>query len=159
MEVRQILLRIWNIIVRPSSIWQDIKNELYNAIRKIVIKGMNGEIGDILIEPEVPNPNLGRDESFYDKPRVQMPLLSLEQRKSSFNEIELGFNDSLALEEANRCLQCDLRFEISPIILPPQKWLELNTENIESVPETEGVCSSPTISYHEWSSVEYVTPL
>ena len=68
-----------------------------------------------------------------------MPLLPLEQRQNNFNEIELGFNEKLALEEANRCLRCDLRFEISSVVLPPQKWLDLTTENIQSVPETEGV--------------------
>lgn len=44
----------------------------------------------------------------------------------------------MVLEEANRCLRCDLRFEISPIVLPPQKWLELTGENIQTVPEIEG---------------------
>ena len=37
-----------------------------------------------------------------------------------------------------RCLRCDLRFEISSVILPPQKWLELTEEVIQNVPETEG---------------------
>ncbi|MFX0075744.1 MAG: FAD-dependent oxidoreductase [Candidatus Hermodarchaeota archaeon] len=126
------------VINSPSSVVDAIEMGRRAACSIDKYLGGNGEIEEILIEPEVPNPNLGRDESFYDKTRVQMPLLSLEQRKNSFNEIELGFDDSLALEEANRCLQCDLRFEISPIILPPQKWLELNPENIKSVPETEG---------------------
>ena len=53
--------------------------------------------------------------NFYEKPRTLMPLLSLKERQDSFNEIELGFNENLALEEANRCLGCDLRFEISPM--------------------------------------------
>jgi len=100
--------------------------------------GGNGEIEDIFIEPDIPNPNLGRDEAFYDKQRVQMPLLSSEERQNSFSEIELGFDELLALEEANRCLRCDLRFEISPVTLPPQKWLDLTKENIQNVPETEG---------------------
>ena len=100
--------------------------------------GGNGEINDEFIEPDIPNPQLGRDENFFDKPRAQMPVLSLEERQSSFNEIELGFNEALALEEANRCLRCNLRFEISPVVLPPQKWLELTKENLIIVPETEG---------------------
>ena len=76
--------------------------------------------------------------NFYEKPHTLMPLLSLKERQSSFNEIELGFNKNLVLEEANRCLRYDLRFEISPIVLPPQKWLELTSENIQTVPELEG---------------------
>ncbi|MHA2367129.1 MAG: FAD-dependent oxidoreductase, partial [Candidatus Hodarchaeales archaeon] len=126
------------VINSPSSVVDAI--EMGRGVASSIDKylGGNGEIEDVLIEPDVPNPNLGRDESFFDKPRVQMPLLSLKERQSSFSEIELGFDEHLAIEEANRCLRCDLRFEISPVVLPPQKWLELTTENIQNVPETEG---------------------
>ena len=126
------------VINSPSSVVDAIEMGRRAATSIDKYLGGDGEIEDILIDQDVPNPNLGRDESFYDKPRVQMPLLSLEQRQSSFNEIELGFNELLALEEANRCLQCDLRFEISPVVLPPQKWLDLTSENIQNVPDTEG---------------------
>ncbi len=127
------------VINSPSSVVDAIQmgRKAASSIDKYL--GGNGVIEDILIDPDVPNPKLGRDESFYDKLRVQMPLLSLEKRQNSFNEIELGFDEELALEEANRCLRCDLRFEISHVILPPQKWLELTTENIQKVPEIEGV--------------------
>jgi len=126
------------VIDSPSSVVDAINMGRRAATSIDKYLGGNGEIEDIFIEPDVPNPNLGRDKTFYDKQRVQMPLLSQKERQDSFNEIELGFNESLALEEANRCLSCDLRFEISPVILPPQKWLELTTENIQSIPETEG---------------------
>jgi len=127
------------VINSPASVVDAIEmgRRAASSIDKYL--GGNGDIEDILIEKSVPNSNFGRDESFYDKVRVKMPLLSLEQRKNSFNEIELGFNESLALEEANRCLKCDLRFEISPVILPPQKWMELTIDNIQVVPEIEGV--------------------
>ncbi len=126
------------VINSPSSVVDAIEmgRRAASSIDKYL--GGNGEIEDVLIESDVPNPDLGRDEAFYDKQRIQMPLLTLEDRQSSFNEIELGFSEALALEEANRCLRCDLRFEISPVVLPPQKWLELNNENIQNVPNTEG---------------------
>lgn len=101
--------------------------------------GGTGEIEEPLIEPEVLNPWLGRDETFFDKPRIQMPRLTLPDRLSSFSEIERGFNERMAVEEANRCLRCDLRLQISPVILPPEKWLELTLENVQAVPEIEGV--------------------
>ncbi|MFX1599824.1 MAG: FAD-dependent oxidoreductase [Promethearchaeota archaeon] len=127
------------VINSPSSVVDAIQmgRRAASSIDKYL--GGNGVIEDFLIESDIPNPNLGRDEGFYDKQRVEMPLLSLEQRQNSFDEIELGFDEKLALEEANRCLRCDLRFEISPVVLPPQKWLELTVENIQNVPETEGV--------------------
>jgi len=127
------------VINSPSSVVDAIEmgRRAASSIDKYL--GGNGEIDDMFIETDVPNPNLGHDDSFYDKPRVQMPFLSIDERQNSFNEIELGFNEELAIEEANRCLRCDLRFEISPIVLPPQRWLELNSDNIQSVPEVEGV--------------------
>ncbi|MFX0155959.1 MAG: FAD-dependent oxidoreductase [Candidatus Hodarchaeota archaeon] len=126
------------VINSPSSVVDAIEMGRKAASSIDRYLGGKGEIEDVLIELDAPNPNLGRDESFYDKPRVKMPLLSLEQRLNSFNEIELGLDEKLALEEANRCLRCDLRFNISPIILPPQKWLNLTSENIQNVPETGG---------------------
>ena len=126
------------VIKNPSSVVDsiDMGRKVASSIDKYL--GGNGKIDDIFVEFDGYNPFLGRDESFYNKPRVQMPLLSLDERQNSFKEIELGFDEKLAIEEANRCLRCDLRFEISPVVLPPQKWLELTTENIQDVPETEG---------------------
>ncbi len=126
------------VINSPSSVVDAIAmgRKAASSIDKYL--GGDGIIEDILIEPDNPNPIFGRDEAFYDKQRFQMPFLPLDQRQSSFNEIELGFDKNLALEEANRCLRCDLRFEISPVVLPPHKWLDLTGENIQTVPETEG---------------------
>ncbi len=126
------------VIRSPSSVVDsiDIGRQVASLIDKYL--GGNGQIEDVFVESYDSNPFLGRDESFYNKLRVQMPLLSLRERQSSFREIELGFDEKLAIEEANRCLRCDLRFEISPVVLPPKKWLELTSENIRNVPETEG---------------------
>ncbi|MFX1378166.1 MAG: FAD-dependent oxidoreductase [Promethearchaeota archaeon] len=127
------------VINSPSSVVDAIEmgRRAASSIDKYL--GGKGEIEDVLIEPDITSANFGRDEDFYDKPRIKMPLLSLEQRQNSFSEIELGFDAKLAIEEANRCLRCDQRFEISSVVLPPQKWLDLNTENVQSIPETEGV--------------------
>ena len=126
------------VIKSPTSVVDsiDMGRKVASSIDKYL--GGNGKIDDIFVESEGLNPLLGREESFYNKTRVQMPLLSLDERQNSFKEIELGFNEKLAIEEANRCLRCDLRFEISSVVLPPQKWLDLTTENIQNVPETEG---------------------
>jgi glutamate synthase (NADPH) small chain len=37
---------------------------------------------------------------------MEMPKLSINQRKKTFDEVELGFTRQQAIEEANRCLQC-----------------------------------------------------
>ena len=59
----------------------------------------------------------------------------------SFEEVELTLPAEQAMTEANRCLKCDLRFEICRPIMPPQKklWVEFTPENVSQVPEAEGV--------------------
>ena len=100
--------------------------------------GGNGCIDEVLIKPDISNPWLGQDEHFIDRTRAQMPRLPLTDRINSFDEIELGFNEKTAVDEANRCLRCDLRLNISSVILPPEKWLDFNEEIIGKIPEVEG---------------------
>jgi NADPH-dependent glutamate synthase beta subunit-like oxidoreductase/NAD-dependent dihydropyrimidine dehydrogenase PreA subunit len=100
--------------------------------------GGSGDIDEVLAEYQIPNPWLGRDESFFNKQRVIMPAISLSNRSKSFDEVELGYTEEMAVEEANRCLRCDLRLQISPVTFPPEKWLEFSEENISNIPEIEG---------------------
>ena len=67
-----------------------------------------------------------------------MPTIPLSDRSQSFDEVELGYSEEMAVEEANRCLRCDFRLLISPVEFPPEKWLELTKENIQDIPESEG---------------------
>lgn len=48
------------------------------------------------------------EEEWEAKPRLEMPKLSPEERKTSFREIELGLSEERAREESKRCLRCDL---------------------------------------------------
>jgi len=101
--------------------------------------GGDGVIDETLIEPEKPDAWLGKEEGFAEKRRIQIPYLPLEKRLQDFSLVELSFNEEMALEEAKRCLRCDLRLELSPPVLPPEKWLEFSSENVSTVPETSGV--------------------
>lgn len=38
--------------------------------------------------------------------RTQMPEITIEARRNGFNEIELGYNEEMAIREAKRCLAC-----------------------------------------------------
>jgi NADPH-dependent glutamate synthase beta subunit-like oxidoreductase len=49
-----------------------------------------------------------KEENWETKPRSEMPALPSEERKNNFNEIDLGFSEAKAREEAGRCLRCDL---------------------------------------------------
>lgn len=43
--------------------------------------------------------------------RPKMPKLSLKERKKDWREVELGFNQEMAIREAKRCLRCELETE------------------------------------------------
>ena len=45
-------------------------------------------------------------EGIKPKARASMPLLELGKRKGSFAEVEQGFDEKVAIEEAKRCLNC-----------------------------------------------------
>lgn len=55
------------------------------------------------------------------------------------SEVEQGLLEEMAVEEAGRCLRCDLRLTINDPVLPPDSWMEFNEDNICLAPETEGV--------------------
>jgi NADPH-dependent glutamate synthase beta subunit-like oxidoreductase/Pyruvate/2-oxoacid:ferredoxin oxidoreductase delta subunit len=101
--------------------------------------GGNGNIAETLIPHEKANPYLGKEEGFADRKRVAVPHLKAAERIGNFSRIALGFNADLALKEARRCLQCDLRFQISAVTLPPEKWLEFNATSVAAVPKVSGV--------------------
>jgi NADH-quinone oxidoreductase subunit F len=62
---------------------------------------------DEIEQPEAPEEGES-DEEWEEKPRLEVPVLPTEQRKKSFEEIEIGFSEEQAIEEAKRCLRCDL---------------------------------------------------
>ena len=48
------------------------------------------------------------DEVEGEKYRPPMNMLPLDERIKSFAQVELGFDREKAIEEAKRCLRCDL---------------------------------------------------
>ena len=48
------------------------------------------------------------EETWEAQPRLEVPTLPAEERKGSFEEIELSFSEEKAIQEAKRCLRCDL---------------------------------------------------
>jgi NADH-quinone oxidoreductase subunit F len=45
-------------------------------------------------------------QAIEKEPRQRMPKLPLEKRAGNFDEVELGFSEEAAVEEAKRCLRC-----------------------------------------------------
>jgi NADPH-dependent glutamate synthase beta subunit-like oxidoreductase len=129
-----------DIVNGPTSIVEAIASGRKAAIAIDKCLGGGGNLVIKLASSEKPNPWLGREEGFAYKHRVEMPTLPIEKRRGNFAEVELGLDEKQAVSEARRCLRCDLRLQITPPTLPPEKWLKLEAEAIAAVPQTEGVC-------------------
>ncbi|MCK4757910.1 MAG: FAD-dependent oxidoreductase [Thermoplasmata archaeon] len=123
----------------PSSVVEAVADGALavSAIDKYL--GGDGNIYESLTGSVEPEPGLGKLEGFADMDRADVPKRSPDERKSSFDAVELGYDENLARQEAVRCLRCDLRLDILPVTLPPDKWFELNEENVAEVPAIEGV--------------------
>jgi formate dehydrogenase beta subunit len=128
-----------DVATGPASVIKAIATGRKAAISIDKYLGGSGDISEVLTEPVKASPSFGREEGFADKPRLKIPRLTVERRTSDFSEVELGFPKQRACEEAARCLRCDLRLEISPVILPPSEWLEFNSANVDAAPEKDGV--------------------
>ena len=124
----------------PSSVIESIAagRKAASSIDKYL--GGDGDISEKLIEYEAPDPRIGFIEGFADKPRASMACLPSHEAIKGFAEFACGLPEAVAIEEARRCLQCDLRFTIKPAIMPPEKRLEFNEKNVAAIPDgTEGV--------------------
>jgi NADH-quinone oxidoreductase subunit F len=57
---------------------------------------------------EIPAVELSEEEILEEQKRSEMPCLSVEKRAGNFKEVELGITKEIAIQEARRCLRCDL---------------------------------------------------
>jgi NADPH-dependent glutamate synthase beta subunit-like oxidoreductase len=75
--------------------------------------GGRGEISEVLVPLEEPSGCIGLKGDFSHIRRLGTQKLPMEQRLSSFAEMDHGFDMQSADSESNRCLQCDLRLRIA----------------------------------------------
>ena len=82
--------------------------------------GGDGDISEDLVEKESAEPFIGRTQCFGDLQRIMPQLADSDQRRQDFSIVEEQFSVQQAMSEAERCLQCDLRFQITR----PKLWNE-----------------------------------
>lgn len=75
--------------------------------------GGDGDINEVLAPVEQLNPNIGKIEGFASLERAKEQFVSADKRSDNFNPISSGICDKSICGEAQRCLQCDLRFTIT----------------------------------------------
>lgn len=78
--------------------------------------GGDGDIEEQLAPAQYKNPYLDVIEGFGDKKRVEPDVVPAPERVRGYKEgpMDRGFDEAMALCEAQRCLQCDLRCELTP---------------------------------------------
>jgi hypothetical protein len=103
--------------------------------------GGDGVIDEALLPAEEPNHWLGREEGFADLKRLPASYQPPPPQFAGMSSAEPPLSQEEAMAEARRCLRCDLRLLLSKPIFPPRKklWIEFTKENVEAVPEVEGV--------------------
>jgi len=76
--------------------------------------GGDGDIEETLVQTSAPESYTGkRERGFADLTRTDMPSLPIAERHAGFPEVDLCFEDEQAIQEANRCLQCDLELSLA----------------------------------------------
>ncbi len=96
-----------DMVSGPASVIEAVAHGKRAAIAIDQYLGGTGDITEILapIEPKEPQE---RKEEEGDRFRPSMQHLPVHERKTSFKQIELGYTREQAMEEASRCLWCDL---------------------------------------------------
>ena len=82
--------------------------------------GGDGDISEVLLDPETADPYIGHIDGFGDLPRVEPELADACARAKNFDPVEPAFTCEQAGCEAARCLQCDLRLQLTR----PKLWNE-----------------------------------
>ena len=127
------------VVSGPASVIDAIADGRRAASEIDKYLGGDGNIDIRLIDDTELDGDLGVIEGFATLDCVSMPRLPDEIAVDSFDLLEKGYSREEAIREAERCLRCDIRLLIGCPPAPPESWLEMTEESINSVPESEGV--------------------
>ena len=82
--------------------------------------GGDGNISETLTEKTTPSPYIGQCEGFAGLQRNSPECVGAKERVLNFDCYEIPFSPETAKNESERCLQCDLRLDITR----PKLWNE-----------------------------------
>ncbi|MCX6646441.1 MAG: FAD-dependent oxidoreductase [bacterium] len=127
------------VVSGPASVIDAIADGRKAASEIDKYLGGDGNIDIKLIDDTELDGDLGVIDGFAVLDCVAMPKLPIDEAVNCFDLVEKGYSIEEAIKEADRCLRCDIRLYIGSVPSPPESWLEMNEENVNSVPESEGV--------------------
>ena len=110
-----------DIVTGPASVIGAIAHGRLAASSIDKYLGGNGIIDESLASKLEPNPVFGQDFDFIYRHQPKMPNISDRERLEGFTEVELGYEQKTGIDEAKRCLRCDMRLSISSTVKPPIK--------------------------------------
>lgn len=109
-----------DVVTGTRSVVEAIAAGRRSAMEMDRYLGGDGDISEELLEKEVPDPFIGRTEGFGDLERLSPAVMDPLERRKSFGAVEKPFDCQEAECEAGRCLQCDLRLNLTN----PRLWNE-----------------------------------
>jgi NADPH-dependent glutamate synthase beta subunit-like oxidoreductase/NAD-dependent dihydropyrimidine dehydrogenase PreA subunit len=108
-------------VTGPATVIQAIAAGRKGAVAIDRYLGGKGVIDEQLAPVEKPFFCKGLKPEFAHQHLYEMSSMPVERRLTSFDEIELGYDEETAVMESARCLRCDFRTRISSVPLPPKK--------------------------------------
>ena len=109
-------------VIQAVAAGRDATSEIDKAL------GGSGDISEVLAPVEMPDAFLGRIEGFGHQARQPEVVRDAALRENNFDAVSFGLADEGVRQEAGRCLQCDLRFTITP----PRIWSDYDQNGKEA---------------------------
>jgi NADH-quinone oxidoreductase subunit F len=100
-----------DVVSGPATVLQAM--EAGKSAAESIHRYLRGESLERTYQPlksvmEVLPVELTEEEILQEKARSEMPSLSSKEREGNFKEVEKGISKEIAMDEARRCLRCDL---------------------------------------------------
>ncbi|MFQ6038378.1 MAG: FAD-dependent oxidoreductase, partial [Candidatus Aminicenantales bacterium] len=100
-----------DVVSGPATVLQAMqagKTAARSIHRFLRGEGVEEEYTPLKSVREVPPVELSEEEILKERARSEMPSLPVNERRGNFKEVELGISQEAAMQEARRCLRCDL---------------------------------------------------
>jgi len=108
-------------VTGPASVIEAIAAGRKGATAIDKYFGGSGILDEELTSITPANAWLGREEGFSPRQREKAPHTPIKERVLGFAQVEGSYEEKAAIKESSRCLQCDLRLNISSVELPPMR--------------------------------------
>jgi hypothetical protein len=126
-------------VLGPSTLIESVAHGRIAASAMDKALGGDGDISEVLLRDGwETSPYIGRKDGF-NTTRKFHPIMLAPEKRTGWDEVELGIDDATARAEAARCFKCNLAPKIADAVLPPESSLEFSAAAVTGVPAEAGV--------------------